>query len=220
MSPMSPMTIYHTSTVLKAYYRSCSYYTQYTHAMGSALVLNLVLDHMDSNKMALDGRLVCKAVKEHLCLPGQCTARLSLPLPPSACDAAWQPHVQQAFQQAFRQLSFIAKVRVPFTAASSGSERNLELAWSLLRPCLFPGLLLPIDFYGEFWFDEEGFNLEDPGKAAIIAGHVHLLPWLVRNRCPVHRDSISNAAAEQMDLEGVQQVVQLLGGGPDPPGEH
>ncbi len=189
--------------------------------MASTLVLTLVLDHLDSNKIALDGRLICKDAQEHLCLPEQCTAQLSMPLPPAASDAAWQPHVQQAF----RQLSFSAKARTLSVAASSGSERNLELAWALLRPCLFPGLLLPVyvnpynQCYVNSWYHVDGYDLEDPGKAAIAAGHAHLLPWLVRNRCPLHRDNNLIAAAEHLDLEGMKRAVQLLEGGLAHPSE-
>ncbi len=182
-------------------------------------ILKLVLELPDSNWVALVGRLICTGAHRHLCLPHHSKVRLSLPLPPSALDAAWQPHVQRALHQ----LSERVKCELLPTAASSGSETNMELAWGLLRPSLFPELLPSHDtnadssYYASFW---GGCMLKDPGQAAIAAGHAHLLPWLVRNRCPLYLEGVLGAAAAHLDLEGVHWAMQLLGGGPEPPGEQ
>ncbi len=144
--------------------------------------MRLVLERLDVNDRALNGRLVCKDAFEHLRLPRHWTVRLGQPLPPSAGDAAWQSHVLRAF----RGLTFAAKAQVLKVAVASGSEANLELAWGLLRPCLFPELLLPHDFSH---FEPRALNavrIPDPGSAAIAAGHVNLLPWLIQNCCPLN----------------------------------
>ncbi len=185
-------------------------------------ILRLVLELPDSNWVALVGRLICKDADKYLGLPHHCTVRLSLPLPPSALDPAWQPHVQRAF----RQLTESDRRELLPAAASSGSETNLELAWGLMQPCLLPAMLTSLDtdtagsYYATSWYGWLTCTLKDAGGAAIAAGHVQLLPWLVRNRCPMSREGVLSAAAEHLDLEGVQRVAQLLGGGRDPPSDH
>ncbi len=189
--------------------------------MGSThTILRLVLERLDSNWVALVGRLVCKDASIYVQRgpkgnpPNHCTVRLSLPLPPSALDAAWRQHVQQALREASERV----KCELLPTAVSSGSETNLELACGVLRPCLFPELLTSPD-KGAVSILYTGM-LEDPGEAAIVAGHAHLLPWMVQNRCPVHQAGVLSAAAEHLDLEGMQWAMQLLGLVPEPPSEH
>ncbi len=175
--------------------------------MGSTLVMRLVLERLDANERALNGRLVCKDACEILRQPRHWTVRLSQPLPPSAGDAAWQPHLQRAF----RSLTRFAKAQSLAAAAASGSEVNLELAWGLLRPCLFPEMLLPHRFNH---FSTHANRVADAGAAAIAGGHVHLLPWLVQNGCPLDPNLMLPAAADHCGTEDMQQLWQLVGAGP------
>ncbi len=176
--------------------------------MGSTLVMRLVLERLDVNDRALNGRLVCKDSYEFLRLPRHWTVRLGQPLPPSTGDAAWQSHLLRAF----RGLTFIAKAQVLKIAVASGSEANLELAWGLLRPCLFPELLLPHDFSR---FQPRVLTVvgtADPGSAAIASGHDHLLPWLIQNSCPLDPDDMLIAAAQHCSMEGMLHLWQSIGG--------
>ncbi len=190
--------------------------------MGSTLsgslysVMRLVLERLDVNDRALNGRLVCKDAHEFLRQPRHWTVRLSQPLPTSAGDTAWQPHVLRAF----RGCTFVAKQGMLKTAVASGSEANLELAWGLLRPCLFPELLLPHDFSRFQPRVQRAVIGADPGSAAIASGHVHLLPWLIQNGCPLQLDAMLTAAATHCSLEGMLQVWELIGGGLCPANEQ
>ncbi len=95
---------------------------------------------------------------------------------------------------------------------------------TLLRPGLFPELLCephllsPPSLYQGVYEDEDGLDGKDAGTVAVLSGHLHLLPWLLRHGCPIARHCVLNqgamlrAAAEQFDLEGLQQVWELLGG--------
>ncbi len=182
-------------------------------SMGSSLVMRLVLERLDVHDRALHGRFVCKDAYEHLRRPRHWTVRLSQPLPPSAGDALWQTHLRRAFDG----LTFRAKTQSLKAAAASGSEANLELAWGLLRPCLFPELLLPRDFSRFRLRALHAVAITDPGSAAIASGHAHLLPWLIQNCCPLDPGEVLNAAATHCDMEGMLQTWQLLGGGSRPP---
>ncbi len=101
-----------------------------------------------------------------------CTASLSRPLPPHAVARA-----EEAGQQHVRQLPFRHKLQLLCTAAASGSEVNLEVAWELLQPSVFPEMLQRRNQFASTCV------FSDPGVAAVEAGHPHLLPWLVRH-CP------------------------------------
>ncbi len=174
--------------------------------MGSTLVMRLVLERLDANDRALNGRLVCTDACELLRQPRHWTVRLSQPLPPSAGDAAWQPHLQRAF----RSLTRFAKAQSLAAAAASGSEVNLELAWGLLRPCRFPEVVMP---HRSNRFAMHDTRVVDAGAAAIAGGHVHLVPWLVQNGCPLDPNQLLPAAAEHCGMEDMQQLLQLMGAG-------
>lgn len=132
-------------------------------AMGSTLVMRLVLERLDVNNRALNGRLVCKDASEFLRLPRHWTVRFSQPLPTSAGGAAWQPHLLLAF----RGLTFAAKWQALQTAVASGSEANLELAWGLLRPCLFPEVTVLPDYSRYQPRVLRAVTMTDTGSAAI-----------------------------------------------------
>ncbi len=166
-----------------------------------------VMDFLPPNEQALVGRLVHKGL--NTLLSSNRTARFRLPLPPSAGDATWQPHLHQAF----KELLFTDKLDMMSAAAASGSKVNLGLAWGLLRPCLHPELLLlPHGFDSEPFYAY--YKVPDPGTAAVRAGHAAtVLPWLVDHGCPLHPHKTLEAAAEHCDLAGLQAVGQLLGYG-------
>ncbi len=161
-----------------------------------------VLSFLPPNVLALGGRLACKDAAQHFPAPQHATVRLGLPLPPHAVGT-WQA----AGREAMRQLPFRRKLRLLSTAAASGCEANLEVAWALLKPCLFPDLLP--NFYTAVCVKGLG---SDPGTAAASAGHAHVLPWLVSRRCPVDLESTLAAAARHCNLEGLQDTWRLLYG--------
>ncbi len=151
------------------------------------------LEALGSNYTALNGRLVSKDISSCLNQPHHRTARFSLPLPSSASDAAWQPHLQRAY----RQLVFKDKVNTLAVAASSGSAVNLEVAWGLVQPSVSLAGLTP--------------TCQDPGAAAVRCGHLHLLPWLVQHGCVKRSVDALVAALEHCGLAEVQRVWELLG---------
>ncbi len=176
---------------------SSSANTEQQLLLPTALQLH-VLSHLPPNKRALSGRFACRDAADALSDPQHCTASLSQPLPPHAA-----PWAQEAGQQHVRQLPFQHKFHLLCAAACSGSELNLEVAWALLEPSVFPELLQ----------DEpaEDSPYPDPGVAAVRAGHPHLLGWLLR-RCPrlVQPEEVLAAAALHCDLSELQQVWEAL----------
>ncbi len=159
-----------------------------------------VLELLPPNDRALSGRFVSKSAWRHLIQ--QCTARLSLPMPRHALHADWQAFLQHAL----KPFSFIDKLKMLSVAASSGSEANLELAWGLLRPCLFPELLFEPAFY------RGGSRDIDAGAAAVRSGHPHLLPWLLRHQCPLDPLTTLEAVAGHCDLQRLQQAWEEVKG--------
>ncbi len=103
-------------------------------------------------------------------------------------------------QQALKQLCLCYKLQMLAAAASSGSVVNLELAWGLLQPCLFPTM--------EPCLTKSG---GDAGTAAIQSGHAHLLPWLVQHGCPLDPEGALVAAAAHLDPAGLRAIGELLG---------
>lgn len=137
-----------------------------------------VLEHLPPNDRALSGRFVSKRASRHL--SQHCTARLSLPLPRHAVVR----DLPMLLQPALKQLSFKEKLGLPSVAASSGSEANMELAWALLRPCLFPELL---SAPGEPSFYREHAGKIDAGAAAVRSGGADLLSWVLQHHCRMTR---------------------------------
>ncbi len=158
-----------------------------------------ILSFLPPNDRALSGRLVSPDLKDALSEPQHCTASLFQPLPPHAV-----PWAVEAGQQHMRQLPFLHKLQLLCTAATSGSEVNLEVALALLQLSVFSELL-------QHW---EGRRGPDPGVAAVKAGHPQLLGWLL-HRCPglLRPSSVLRAAARHCDLAGLQAVWGALGGG-------
>ncbi len=163
-----------------------------------------VLSHLPPNDVALGCRLMCKSISQLLNTPQYNAVRLSQPLPPWFAACPWQPQ----WQPGLRKLTFAGKLRLLSTAASSGSEVNLEHAWGLVRPCLFPELLSGSSlqrtpFYAQTWW-------HDPGTQAAMSGHAHLLPWLVEHGCPVNPQRTLKAAAWYCDLAGLQAAWRTI----------
>ncbi len=156
-----------------------------------------ILSLLPPNDRALSGRFACRDAADALSGPQHCTASLSQPLPPHAA-----PWAQEAGQQHVRQLPFRHKFQLLSTAARSGSEVNLEVAWALLEPSVFPELL-----QGEqYRYDP----YPDPGTAAVRSGSLHLLGWLLR-RCPGLVQSVGVLAAAALHrLAELQQAWKAL----------
>ncbi len=158
-----------------------------------------ILSLLPPNDRAHSGRLVSPDAAAALSNSGYCTASLSQPLPPHAA-----PWAVEAGQQHVRQLPFRHKLQLLCTAAASGSEVNLEVAWALLQPSVFP-----------LWYAGGGmarvYGRYDPGVAAVEAGHPQLLGWMLRN-CPglLNPDKVLAAAAKHCDLAGLQAAWGLL----------
>ncbi len=159
-----------------------------------------ILSLLPPNERALSGRFACRDAADALNEPQHCSASLSQPLPPHAA-----PWAQEAGKQRVRQLPFRHKFQLLSTAACSGSELNLEVAWALLEPSVFPELLQnELDRVNPY---------PDPGVAAVRAGHVHLLGWLLR-RCPglVQPEQVLAAVALHRPLAELQQAWETLRG--------
>ncbi len=154
-----------------------------------------ILSLLSPNDRALSGRLAFKAAAAGLSGPQHCTATLSQQLPPHA-----MPWAVEAGQQHVRQLPFRLKPQLLCTAANSGSEVNLGVAWEILQPSIFP---------------QQQFNeasaCPDPGVAAVRARHPQLLGWLVRH-CPklLSAREALRAAAQHCDLAGLQAAWEAV----------
>ncbi len=162
-----------------------------------------VLSLLPPNERALSGRFVCREAADAFSEPQHCTASLSQPLPPHAA-----PWAIDAGQQHVIQLPFEHKPLLLSTTACIGSKVNLEVAWALLEPSIFPELLQI--HQDTFWADR--MMPCDPGVTAVKAGHPQLLGWLVR-RCPVLQrpGDVLAAAVEHCDLAGLQAAWEAVG---------
>ncbi len=162
-----------------------------TYPLPSAVQL-YILSLLPPNERVLSGRLVGPDARHYF--SDDTTASLALPLPPHAA-----PSAQEAGQQYVQQLPFRHKLQLLCTAATSGSEVNLEVAWALLQPSIFPELL-----HSRAWV-EGLISPPQPGSAVVKAGNPHLLGWLLQH-CPAllrHTD-VLQAAAKHCDLAGLQ----------------
>ncbi len=103
-----------------------------------------------------------------------------------------------------RLLPFRRNLDLLSPAASSGVESNLEVALAVFQPSIFPALLQSHG-YGSM------VGGRDPGVAAVKAGHLQLLGWLLRH-CPGLLDatSVLEAAARYCDLAGLQAAWGAL----------
>ncbi len=184
------------------------------------------------NDLALGWRLACKDAANHCSEQHQRTARVAQALPEHATTNAW---CMDAAEAELRQLSFRRKLLLLSTAASSGCEANVEFAWRLLQPHVFPELLRT-EHYSELLFHEQivavpmslaagigagvghcrsavfnRYKRNDVGSAAVASGLAHMLPSL-EQRCPglVDPNATMEAAARHCDLAGLQAAWDLL----------
>ncbi len=168
-----------------------------------AALLSHTFSFLPPNERTLTARFICRDASAALSDAEAHTASLSQPLPPH--DAPWSVEVGQQY---LWQLPFQRKLRLVSTAAASGSEVNLEVAMALLLPSVFPELLQDIEY-------DVGrrFSGADAAVTAIAAGHPQLLSWLLHH-CPalVHPPRAMEAAAQHLDLAGLQAVWEQLQG--------
>ncbi len=167
-----------------------------------------ILSFLPPNDRAFSGRLAFREANETLSTDPSCIASLSQPLPAHA--EAW---AVQVGQQHVHSLTFQRKLGLLSAAAASGSEVNLEVALALLRPSIFPEMLLP---GYTFRFGMNNPTPLNPGAAAVKAGHLHLLGWLLRH-CPslASAPGVLAAAAEHRDLPGLKEVCGVLRADPN-----
>ncbi len=151
-----------------------------------------ILSLLPPNEQALSGRFVCPDASSALCS----TASLSQPLPPHAA-----PWAQEASQTVVRQLSLTRRLRLLGTAAASGSEVNLEVAWAVVQPSIFP--VLPPR--------KGSSHAMNVSMSALRAGQPRVLGWLLQ-RCPelVEPNRVLYFAARDCELAGLQAVWQML----------
>ncbi len=181
----------------------------------SAIMLHC-LELLSPNELACSGRLAFKDAAQHFSSPAHCTVHLSQPLPDHVADS-W-PALEGNAVTSLYYMTFRQKLHRMSTAATSGCVANMRVAWQLVQHCVFPDL-----FYGEAFlgYDEDatssvnGFIAEawkatDPGTAAVRAGHVRLLRWMLEHRVPISPNSTLRAAALCCSLADLQEAAQLL----------
>ncbi len=173
-----------------------------------------ILSLLPPNDLALGGRLSCKDAAQRFSQPHHRTARLSQPLPGHAVTAAGATTATwcvEAAQTALRELTFRRKLLLLSTAAASGCEANVEFAWQLLQPHVFPELL-QTDHYLTYLKRSPELQVQDAGSAAIASGLAHLLPSLAQ-RCPGLLDpgATLEAAARHCDLAGLRAAWEVVG---------
>ncbi len=151
-----------------------------------------ILSLLPLNEQALSGRFVCPDASSALCS----TASLSQPLPPHA--ASW---AQEAARTLVRQLPFGRKLQLLCTAAASGSTANLDVAWAVVQPSIFP----------ELPHSKGALHLTSFSESALQAGRPRVLGWLMQ-QCPgmLESEQVLRSAATHCDLAGLQAVWQML----------
>ncbi len=162
-----------------------------------------ILALLPPNERALSGRFACRDLADTLTGAANVTAFLALPLPPHAA-----PWAQEAGLQHMRQLPFRHKLQLLSTAAASGREVNLEVAWAVLQPSI-----LPEELHVQPWSKLHDRRYPDPCQAAVQAGHPQLLAWLIRH-CPalMRPEQVLVTAARHCDLAGLQATWRVVEG--------
>lgn len=113
-------------------------------------------------------------------------------------------------EAALKQLALRQKLLSFIRAAASGCEVNVELAWHLLLPHVFPELLLT-DHYRSLLDSDQSDPAPDVGSTAVVSGLAHLLPSLAQ-RCPglIHPKLALEAAARHCGLDTLQAAWEAL----------
>lgn len=159
-----------------------------------------ILQLLPPNDLALSGRRTLRAAWQRFRLHRHATVHVSQPLPAYILHTAW---AQACAAEALKHLPFQAKLLCLSTATASGSETNTSFAWSLVQPCLFPGLT-PTHYVPLFR------PHPDPGVAAAQRGKPHLLPWLVSHGCPLDPRRTLAALAQHCNMTQLQSAAQTL----------
>ncbi len=174
---------------------------------GSLLPTHLmihILKQLPPNDIAWNARLSCKDANTHLAQQGHTTVLLSKPLS-ICCALAWVKHATDTTtSDPFDELTFVEKLQLLSTAATSGCTANLVVAWALVQPHLIPDVP-PWYYYKAF-----PHGLTDPGTAAATAGHPHLIHWLYEHGCPLLPYHTLAAVARHCDLADLQSVWEML----------
>ncbi len=168
-------------------------------------VVLTVLAALPPNELAFHGRRVFKAAAAHFDTSHYCTVALGQPLN----DPQMQQQMRSQLLDALPHMSFRHKLSLMVSAAASGCEANLEVAWEVLQPCLFPGFVLApahLDGTGPL-----RALFPNPAVAAIARAPADrvapTLDWLV-SRCPLlvqgEDIALATAAAKTCDLGGLQ----------------
>ncbi len=172
-----------------------------------------ILALLPPHDLALAGRFTCRQAAQHFgSRPQDLTAHLRQPLPGHVVTAVW---CLEGARVAMRQLSLRQKLLLLSTAAASGCEANVEFAWQLLQPHVFPELL-QTDHYHKLLMRKAPGDLKaavpNVGPAAVASGLAHLLPSL-EQRCPGLLDPARTleAAARHCDLAGLQAAWEVVG---------
>ncbi len=166
-----------------------------------------ILDLLPPNDLALAGRLASKDAAQRFSQPPHRTAHLvSLPLSGHVVESTW---CVEGAQAALKQLTLQQRVVFLMRSPVSGCEANVELAWRLVQPGLFPELL-----HTDHYLSLLDWPLEAPemGSTAMASGLAHLLPSF-EQRCPglLEPARTLEAAARHCDLAGLQAAWELLG---------
>ncbi len=173
----------------------------------STTLLCLVLEYVPHNDIAIAGRLACKDAARHFSGAHYRTARLSNPLTPHAAQS-FQLHAQPLMPN----LAFRKKLGLLAIAAASGSEANMAVAWSLLRPHLFPALLPSQSALATPGLSRLPYIdiCDNAGRVACQRGHPHLVHWMVQHGCPLSPTTTLTAAAKHCDLGSLRGIWELL----------
>ncbi len=190
-----------------------------------------ILSFLPPNELALSGRLSSKEAAQHFSEPHHGTATLTQPLPgyvaagqgddgtgaalrSTRAQGSMSDFVRcfEGAQLAMKQLTLQQKLHLLHTAAASGCEANVEFAWQLLQPHVFPELLQSEHYRGRFRCGWRALNsMPDAGSVAVASGLAHLLPSLAQ-RCPglLHAGRTLEAAARHCDLAGLQAAWEAV----------
>ncbi len=166
----------------------------------TSLVLH-VLSFLPPNILAHDGRRVCRDAAKRFSSsssssspsPSHCIILLSQPL----STASLQQGMASSLKLAVHGMPLRRRQRLFSTAAASGCDTNLELVSTLSG-------VVP----GRWLLSDPGPGI-DPGSAAVRAGHLHLLPWLLGKGLLSPQATLA-AAARYCSLRGLQDAWEQL----------
>ncbi len=193
-----------------------------------------VLALLPPHDLALSGRLSCKEAAQRFSEPHHRTLCIDQPLPSHVVTTATttitavrtasntttttvasvtstSPGLLLSAEAAMQELTFRRKLLLLSRAAASGCTANVEYAWQLLQPHVFPELLQSSRYCRTVQQQDRGAPVPDVGSDAVASGLAHLLPSLVQ-RCPglLVPGRTLEAAARHCDLAGLQAAWGLL----------